>query len=60
MGFDVADDDVAAAGAEAVALDEHLEGLADTGGGTEVDLELAKLLLADDLEELVRAGFGGC
>ena len=50
--LDVADDHVHAALLEPVALHQHLVGFADPRAGTEVDLELALLLLVDEGKEI--------
>src|SRR5262249_3664140 len=51
--LDDADNDVNPLLLEPLALLEHLEGLADAGGETEVDLEPAALLVADQAQEVL-------
>ena len=53
MRLDDADGHVHALSLEAVALLQHLVGLADAGGKAEVDLEPAALLVADQRQELL-------
>ena len=49
--LDVADHHVDALLAQAISFLQHLVGLAHAGGKAEVDLQLAALLLADQVEE---------
>ena len=55
MGLDVADDDIDAPFLQAVSLLEHRIGFSHAGAGTEVDLQLPKLLAADDGQKVIRA-----
>ena len=55
-GLDEADHHVDALPAQAVALLEHLVGLADAGGEAEIDFQPPALLLADQVEEALGVG----
>jgi hypothetical protein len=48
MGFDITNHNIHALLPETVSFDQHLVGLANPGSRSEVDLQLAKLLPADD------------
>jgi hypothetical protein len=48
MGFDITNYDIHALLPEAVPFDQHLVGLANSRTRPEVDLQLTKLLPADD------------
>ena len=58
MRFDDADDDVHALALEAMGVLEHLVGLADAGREAEVYPEPAALLLANEVEEMLRIAAG--
>ena len=55
MRLDVADDDIDAPFLQPVSLLEHRIGFSHAGAGTEVNLQLPKLLAADDGQKIVRA-----
>ena len=54
MWFDVADHDIHPAFFQPVSFREHLEGLPHAGAGSEVDFELALLLLVNERQEIFR------
>src|SRR5271165_1903929 len=54
MGFDITNYDIHALLPEAVPFDQHLVGLANSRTRPEVDLQLTKLLPADDREKVIR------